>query len=84
VGRLGLATACEGAGPMHLGWGFVHILFTLWKGKARTIFLALRDLGILTGYEDGTFRPDQPITRIEAASLIYHTLAFLGKLPPLE
>jgi len=57
---------------------------TLWDGKARKIALALRDLGILTGYEDGTFRPDQPITRIEAASLIYRALAFLGKLPPLE
>jgi len=55
----------------------------LWDGKARKIALALRDLGILTGYEDGTFRPDQPITRIEAASLIYRTLSLLGKLPPL-
>ena len=69
---------------MHLGWGFVHILFTLWKGKARKMVLALHDLGIINGYEDGTLRPDQPITRIEAASLIYRTLAFLGKLPPLE
>ena len=57
---------------------------TLWAGKARKIALALKDLGILTGYEDGTFRPDQPITRIEAASLIYRTLTFLGRLPPLE
>jgi len=57
---------------------------TLWQGKARKIALALRDLGILTGYEDGTFRPDQPITRIEAASLIYRALSYLGKLPPLE
>jgi len=56
---------------------------TLWQGKARKIALALKDLGILTGYEDGTFRPDQPITRIEAASLIYRTLSLLGKLPPL-
>ncbi|MGB9834905.1 MAG: S-layer homology domain-containing protein [bacterium] len=56
---------------------------TLWEGKARKIALTLRDLGILTGYEGGTFRPDQPITRIEAASLIYRALAFLGKLPPL-
>jgi len=57
---------------------------TLWDGKARKIALALRDLGILTGYEDGTFRPDQPITRMEVASLIYRALAFLGKLPPLD
>lgn len=57
---------------------------TLWEGKARKIALALRDCGILLGYEDGTFRPDQPITRIEAANLIYRTLAYLGKLPLLE
>jgi len=57
---------------------------TLWDGKARKIALALRDLGIITGYEDGTFRPEQPITRMEAASLIYRILAYLGKLPPLE
>ena len=46
------------------------------------IALTLRDLEILAGYEDGTFRPDQPITRMEAASLIYRALDFLGKLPP--
>ena len=46
------------------------------------IALTLRDLEILAGYEDGTFRPEQPITRMEAASLIYRALAFLGKLPP--
>ncbi|MCR4434146.1 MAG: N-acetylmuramoyl-L-alanine amidase [Caldiserica bacterium] len=57
---------------------------TLWEGKARKMVLALRELGIITGYEDGTFRPDQPISRMEAASLIYRTLAYLGKLPPLE
>jgi len=57
---------------------------TLWDGKARKIAMALRDLGILTGYEDGTFRPNQPITRMEAASLIYRTLASLGKIAPLK
>jgi len=57
---------------------------TLWDGKARKIAMALRDLGILTGYEDGTFRPDQPISRIEAASLIYRTLSYLGRLSPFE
>jgi len=57
---------------------------TLWDGKARKIALSLHDLGILTGYEDGTFRPDQPISRIEAASLIYRTLSYLGRLSPFE
>jgi hypothetical protein len=45
--------------------------------------LALRDLGILTGYDDGTFRPDQPITRMEAAALLYRALMYLDKLPPI-
>jgi len=56
---------------------------TLWDGKARKIALLLKDLGILTGYEDGTFRPDQPITRIEAVTLIYRALTYLGKLSPI-
>jgi hyaluronate lyase len=30
----------------------------------------LAELGILAGYEDGTFRPDRPVTRAEAAVLI--------------
>ncbi|MCR4429265.1 MAG: S-layer homology domain-containing protein [Caldiserica bacterium] len=39
---------------------------------------------MVTGYEDGTFRPEKPLTRLEAASLIYRVLISLGKLPPLE
>jgi len=57
---------------------------TLWEGKARRAVLALRDLGILTGYEDGTFRPNQFLTRLEGALMFYRTLVSLGKLPPLE
>ncbi|MDH7563234.1 MAG: S-layer homology domain-containing protein [Caldisericota bacterium] len=57
---------------------------TLWDGKARKMVLTLHDLGIVTGYEDGTFRPEKPLTRLEAASLIYRVLISLGKLPPLE
>ena len=34
--------------------------------------------GWVTGFEDGTFRPDQPITRAEAAALINR---MLGRLP---
>ena len=30
----------------------------------------LAEQGILNGYEDGTFRPDEPITRAEAAAII--------------
>ncbi|HGE71731.1 TPA: S-layer homology domain-containing protein, partial [Candidatus Poribacteria bacterium] len=57
---------------------------TLWDGKARKMALTLRDLGIITGYDDGTFRPDQPLTRLEGVLLLYRILAFLGKVPPLE
>jgi len=56
---------------------------TLWQGKARKAVLALRDLGILQGFPDGTFRPDQPLTRLEGALMLYRALAFLGKLPSL-
>ena len=53
---------------------------TLWQGKARKAVLALRDLGVLQGFPDGTFRPDQPLTRLEGALMLYRALAFLGKL----
>ena len=56
---------------------------TLWEGKARRAVLALHDLGILQGYEDGTFRPDKPLTRLEGALLIYRALVCLGKLSTL-
>ena len=74
----GSSNSSQALGP------FPDLSPTLWDGKARKIALALRDLGIITGYEDGTFRPDQPITRMEAASLIYRTLASLGKIAPLK
>ena len=31
--------------------------------------------GIISGYADGTFRPDQPITRAEAAALVSKALS---------
>lgn len=31
---------------------------------------ALADLGVVSGFGDGTFRPDQPVTRAQAASLL--------------
>lgn len=41
---------------------------------ARDIIIALAKEGIVTGYPDGTFRPDAPITRAEAAAMIYKGL----------
>ena len=34
----------------------------------------LYKLGVISGYEDGTFRPDQPITRAEAMTIINRML----------
>jgi len=74
----GSSNSSQALGP------FPDLSPTFWEGKARKIVLALKNLGILTGYEDGTFRPEQPITRMEAASLIYKTLSYLEKLPRID
>src|SRR5690606_5978285 len=34
--------------------------------------------GLMTGYEDGTFRPDQPVTRAELASVVARILGRIG------
>ena len=39
----------------------------------------LEAYGIVNGFEDGTFRPDQPITRGEAAAMVSNALSVLGK-----
>lgn len=39
----------------------------------------LADYGIVNGYEDGTFRPDNTITRAEAAVMVSNALSVLGK-----
>ncbi|MBE3563328.1 MAG: S-layer homology domain-containing protein, partial [Hydrogenibacillus schlegelii] len=35
--------------------------------------------GIMRGYEDGTFRPDRPVTRAELAAVVAHILNSLPK-----
>lgn len=37
-----------------------------------------KDLGYIGGYEDGTFRPNQPVTRAEAAKIVHK---FLTQIP---
>ncbi len=37
-------------------------------------------IGIVSGYEDGTFRPDNTVTRKEAFAIVYRTKAFLDLL----
>lgn len=39
----------------------------------------LLNYGIANGYDDGTFRPDEPITRGQAAVMIANVLTYLGK-----
>ena len=34
--------------------------------------------GVVDGYEDGTFRPDQPVTRQEFAQMMYNYAAYKG------
>ncbi len=36
----------------------------------------LVELGVISGYEDGTFRPDAPVTRAEAAAMICRLMGF--------
>jgi len=43
------------------------------REKAAVTMLA--DLGLVSGYDDGTFQPDRPVTRAEAAKLIASLLA---------
>jgi N-acetylmuramoyl-L-alanine amidase len=50
----------------------------LWNGQAGQILQTLVDRGIFVGYEDGSFHPHQPITRLECAAAIYRALALLG------
>ncbi|MCX5971834.1 MAG: S-layer homology domain-containing protein [Coprothermobacterota bacterium] len=63
---------------------FPDIPADLWGGTARSMTLRLAELGVLSGYEDGTFRPQQPLSRIEGVSLVYRALAVLGKVAGVD
>ncbi|MEM6423610.1 MAG: S-layer homology domain-containing protein [Cyanobacteria bacterium P01_D01_bin.128] len=43
--------------------GFRDVPSTFW---ARDVILQARDRGFISGYPDGTFRPDRPLTRVQA------------------
>lgn len=65
---------------------FVDAEPTAWYGKAITY---LRDHGIISGYKDGLFRPNDPITRAEMAkmasmfdNLSYHEDDMFADVPP--
>ena len=38
----------------------------------------LGTVGIISGYEDGTFKPNNSITREEASMLLYKTAQYMG------
>ena len=48
---------------------------------ARDSVSALRELGLLSGYEDGTLRPQSHITRAEIAQLLYNILDCIADTP---
>lgn len=44
---------------------------------------ALRDKTVIQGYPDGTFKPEQPITRAEFATMITKTFGYRPDTPPV-
>lgn len=46
---------------------------------ARVHIEKLFSYGIINGFSDGTFRPDEPITRAEASAMVSNALSVLGK-----
>ncbi len=44
--------------------------------KNMTAIYEMAEAGILNGYEDGTFKPDNPVTRAELSVIISRTLGF--------
>ena len=49
-------------------------------GYALSAVTELQKAGVLSGYEDGTFKPQNSITRAETAKMLYVMLDGLGKL----
>lgn len=47
---------------------------------ARDAVYALKNLGVINGYEDGSFGPERPATRAETAVMFYNTLSHMNKL----
>ncbi|MVP02395.1 S-layer homology domain-containing protein [Paenibacillus lutrae] len=67
---LGLST---GTDPFH---GFTDLAANAWyTGEISSAVRA----GLVDGYENGTFRPEHPVTRAEAAAMAVRALSFTGK-----
>lgn len=54
---------------------FSDVKLTTWYGKAVNWAASV---GIVGGYEDGTFKPDDPITREQLASMLYRYAKYKG------
>ena len=50
-----------------------------WAG-AETVINSVADKGLLSGYEDGTFRAKNNVTYCEAMQMVYNVLAYMGTL----
>lgn len=46
------------------------------RTEGGTAIAELSSRGILTGYEDGTFRPENPVTRAEAAAVVVRLMGY--------
>jgi hypothetical protein len=71
VRSLGLATNVEAEGE-----GFSDVVDSAWYAEE---VAAASNAGLIAGYPDGTFRPNQTITRAELASLVVRALAYAGE-----
>lgn len=54
-----------------------------WSG-AGAVINSVADLGLINGYEDGTFRAKNNVTYCEAAQMLYSTLIKTGAAEPLQ
>ena len=46
---------------------FIDVPETHWAYKA---IMELAEMGLINGYEDGSFQPNKPVTRAEVATII--------------
>jgi hypothetical protein len=80
VRSLGLATGDEAAAPAgeegaEEAKSFSDVVGSAWYADA---VMAASEAGLIAGYPDGTFRPNQTITRAELASLVVRALNYAG------
>lgn len=62
-----IAARLKGLEPSAVGSGFKDVARGHWASQAIT---AMQQAGLMAGFEDGTFRPAQQLTRAEAVSVV--------------